>query len=185
MATRFLERMSGGAAHLAVLDRDIADNVAATIIDSDDERLKFYDQTNSRVAVAETGVSLVENLAANKTVTAEESGKTFFLNLAAGFTVTLPAPAAGLRYRFIVKIAPTTSGGYVIVTNGSAQNIIFGFVSTAPADDANTPAVSESTITFVFDVAAIGDMIDLVSDGTNWYVQGSVTSTESLTFTAP
>ena len=51
----------------------------------------------------------VENVTATNVITAAESGKTFFLNAVGGFTSTLPAVAAGLRFRFIVKTAPTTA----------------------------------------------------------------------------
>jgi len=39
----------------------------------------------------------------------DETGRTFFLNAVGGFTSTLPAPTAGLNYKFIVKTAPITT----------------------------------------------------------------------------
>ena len=64
-----------------------------------------------------------KTLIAAYSVPTSENGATYFLNLAGGFAVTLPLPAAGLRYNFIVTTAPTTA--YTVVTANSA-NIIKG-----------------------------------------------------------
>ena len=47
-----------------------------------------------------------EDVTATNAITSAESGKVFFLNSSTEFVSTLPAPAAGLRYTFIVKAAP-------------------------------------------------------------------------------
>ncbi|MFA5424889.1 MAG: hypothetical protein WC374_13630, partial [Phycisphaerae bacterium] len=79
------------------------------------------------VAVPASGVEVV---AATNVILAAESGKTFFLDAVAGFQSTLPAPAAGLKFTFIVKTAPT-SNGYTIVTNGTTQKILKGLAVIA------------------------------------------------------
>ena len=62
----------------------------------------------------------VIELTATRTVLASESGATFLLNSATEFVTTLPTAAAGLRYTFIVKAAPT-SASYTVVTPASAN----------------------------------------------------------------
>lgn len=103
-------------------------------------------------------------------ITASESGKTFFLDLAGGFTSTLPAPALGLNFRFIVKTAPTTS--YVITTNGGS-NILYGMMEER-AGTAGVAGAARDTFNFVANQAIIGDWVEFRSDGTNWYYHGMV-----------
>jgi len=101
-------------------------------------------------------------------ITAAESGKTFFLDLVDGFTSTLPVPAAGLKYRFIVKTAPTTA--YIITTNADAD-ILFGTVNEITTT-AGISVQAQDTLNFVASTSLIGDWIEFESDGTNWYVHG-------------
>lgn len=131
-----------------------------------------------------SGTELSEVVTATNVMTAAESGKTFYLSAAAGFLSTLPAPAAGLNYRFVVKTAPTGGAGYTISTPTPFANIIFGLVLASPTDDAGVLASAEDLITLVNDASLIGDYVDLRSDGTNWYVSGMVHVLEGITFTA-
>ena len=110
----------------------------------------------------------VTQVVTTKTVTAAENGSTFILSLAAGFVTTLPTPAAGLKYTFIVGISPTSS--LTIVTSGSA-NIIKGFAANA-AGAAVTPLSDGDTITLVANQAVAGDQVTVVSDGTSWFMSG-------------
>jgi hypothetical protein len=120
-----------------------------------------------------------ETVAATNVITADETGKTFFLNLAGGFTSTLPAPALGLRYTFIVKTAPTTA--YIINSN-SVANIIHGVVTTGEdAAGSVTWAAAADTVNFVANLAVIGDRIEVVSDGTNWYLTGFCSVQDGIT----
>lgn len=63
-----------------------------------------------------------EVVAATNVITAAESGKTFFLNHATEFTSTLPAPAAGLYYKFFIANNPEAAD-FVITTNAAAAVI--------------------------------------------------------------
>lgn len=116
--------------------------------------------------VVQLGIKESESVTATNVITADESGKTFYLNTATGFTSTLPVPALGLRYKFIVATAPTTSGGYVITTD-SGDNILEGtFLDIVGELEAIS---AQDTLTFVFDVSLVGDSLEVESDGTNWY----------------
>lgn len=118
-------------------------------------------------------------LTAATTLTANDSGKVFFLDLAGGFQVTLPAPAAGLNFRFIVKTAPTTA--YTIVTNASA-NIIRGQQHDA-GGAAGDVGATDDTITFVAGQAVAGDRVDVFADSAAWYAYGFTKVATAMTFT--
>jgi hypothetical protein len=119
-----------------------------------------------------------------KGLAASENGDTVFLNAAAGFVTTLPAPALGLRFTFVVRTAPT-SGAYTIVTASSA-NIIKGSVYTSDvnsATDADLETAGGDTITFVQNKAVAGDRVELFCDGTNWFAHGFCTVFDAITIT--
>lgn len=116
-----------------------------------------------------------------RTLTAAQSGSTIYLSLAGGFATTLPAPAEGLKFKFVAAVAPTTA--YTIVTSGSA-NIIHGQISSAEdaAGSVSTTA-SADTISFVANKAIKGDYCEVESDGTSWYVSGMCNVQDGMTTT--
>ena len=118
-----------------------------------------------------------EAVVATNVITAAESGKTFFLNVAGGFTSTLPAPATGLNYKFVVSTAPTTA--YIITTNGG-DNVIEGM---ADVNSTLVLAANEDKINFVANTAIVGDWVEVVSDGTSWFVTGQSGAAGGITFT--
>lgn len=121
-------------------------------------------------------------LTAASTLTAADSGRTFFLNSATEFATTLPAPAAGLSFSFVVTAAPS-GASYTIVT-GSSANIIKGVQFTAEdAGGSGDSGTADDTITFVDGQAVAGDRVDLVCDGTNWFAYGFTKLVAALTFT--
>lgn len=126
-----------------------------------------WNVTNARL-VPDALLHPTEDVTATNVITAAESGKIFYLNAAGGFTSTLPAPEAGLRYRFIVKTAPTTA--YIITTNAGA-NILYGTVNEITAT-AGISVQAQDTLNFVASASLIGDWVEFTSDGTNWYVNG-------------
>lgn len=119
-----------------------------------------------------TGGSTVDSEVVTTTnvITAAESGKTFYLNTAGGFTSTLPAPALGLRFKFVVKTAPTTA--YIITTNAGAD-ILYGMMEER-AGTAGVAGAARDTFNFVANQAKIADWVIFESDGTNWYYYGMV-----------
>lgn len=137
------------------------------------------------VAIQTTGGgSSAEVVTATNVITAAESGKTFFLNSATEFVSTLPAPALGLKFRFIVSAAPS-GASYTIVTNSSA-NIIKGHVLSADlnaASDGDIETSGGDTITFVDAKAVAGDWCDLESDGTNWFASIRTSAFDAATIT--
>jgi hypothetical protein len=124
-------------------------------------------------------VSNTEVVAAAKTLTAADSGKTFLLQAAAGAAITLPLPAAGLNYKFIVGQAFATTA-WTVVTSASA-NIIQG---TVTVNGASVLGADEDTITFAHAAENVGDWASVISDGTDWYVSGLGSAASSITLTA-
>lgn len=125
-----------------------------------------------------------ENVTATNVIAASENGKTFFLNSATEFVSTLPAPALGLHFRFIVTGAPS-GASYTIVTASSA-NIIKGSIYTSDvnaANDADFETSGADTITFVDAKAVAGDRVDFFCDGTNWFAYGFCTVHDAITIT--
>ena len=125
----------------------------------------------------------VEDLTEASTLTQADSGKVFMLNSATEFATTLPAPASGLHYKFICKAAPA-SASYTIVTNGSA-NIFIGGINELEVDtgDDGPYDADGDTITFVDAVAVVGDWVEMISDGTSWYITGQANADGGITVT--
>lgn len=93
-----------------------------------------------------------------------ESGKTIFLDLVGGGSTVLPAVEQGLNFTFIVITAPTTA--YTIDTPSGA-NIMSGVVLDIVGE--LVYATARDIISFVASTSVIGDRLDIVCDGINWY----------------
>ena len=112
-------------------------------------------------------------------LTPADSGKTIFLNAASGGTVTLPALRAGLNFKIIIgATAPTTDW---VVASAEGDNIS----GVLTVNGALVGAVAEDQINIVASTALSGDSIELLSDGTNWYVKGLGSAAGSITATDP
>ena len=105
-----------------------------------------------------------EIVTATNVITADETGKTFYLGSAGGFTSTLPAPAIGLKFKFIVSTAPTTA--YIITTNGG-DNILEGTYLDIIGE--LVAIAAQDTLNFVASTSLVGDTLEVKSDGTSWF----------------
>lgn len=114
-------------------------------------------------------------------ISADENNKTFYLDAVAGFLSTLPAPALGLKYKFVVATAPT-SNGYTIATNGGAD-LMKGMISEAEVDTTEDGPTDQNAdlLTLVANVAVPGDYIELESDGTSWFFRGQTAADGGVT----
>lgn len=113
-------------------------------------------------------------------ITADENGKTFFLDSTTGFTSTLPAPAAGLKFKFIVSKV-NTSGNSVIATNGAAA-ILRG---SADVLSTRVGCAAQKQANIIASTTVLGDWLEFTSDGASWFVTGVSSATGGFTFTAP
>lgn len=114
---------------------------------------------------------------------AEDTGKTLLLNKADGFTIHLPTASqapAGWNVKFLVKTVPTSAPGYVI-SSSAGETVIHGVVqaSTVLPTSNNT---AFDTITLTNDVINIGEYVTVTGDGTFYYVEGSVSGSNAVTF---
>ena len=140
--------------------------------------------TPAQFNIASVPASGAEVVTATNVIEATESGKTFFLNSTTEFISTLPAPAAGLKFTFIVSGAPS-GASYTVVTTAAAQ-VIVGHVLTSQdaggSGDTET-TLGATTITFVDGASVMGDRVDVVSDGTNWYASARCAVVAGITLT--
>ena len=113
-------------------------------------------------------------LSAATTITADQSGTTFLLSGVVGYAITLPSPAAGLKYKFIVQDLFATTD-WVITATGA---IMYGPLMELSSIQAVAGA---TTINLELGADTIGDWISLESDGTNWYVSGHFAQAASVT----
>lgn len=120
-----------------------------------------------------------ETMTADDTLAVAESGKTFYMGTA-GVDLTLPAVATanGVFYRFVVSAAFATTN--MTIVTGSSANVIEGTMEVAGAV---VDCRGEDTISFVNDGEALGDWVELRSNGTNWFLNGSALTAAKLTCT--
>jgi hypothetical protein len=95
---------------------------------------------------ADVSGRIVNATAATLAVTeAEHDGKTIVLDRAAGIAVTLPAAAAGLKFRFVVK---TTFTGAASIKSATGADIMVGYALMGNDSDNTTvrwPVVAGDT----------------------------------------
>ena len=125
--------------------------------------------TKSELKVDSLAVNVnVVDVTAAKTITALENGTTFSLNAAAGAVLTLPAPARGLKYKFVVGALFATTDWVITATGAIMQGAIME-ASTVQA------VANATTINLELGAETLGDWVSLESDGTNWFVAGACT----------
>ena len=105
---------------------------------------------------------------ATYTVTTAMSGTTFGFNRAAGIVVTLPTPAAGLNYRFLVETTFSGAGQIKTATTDGTD----GFLGTAFLFDTGEIGETDN-----FHPAASNDVIDLGAIEQGWLTGGWINLT--------
>ena len=103
--------------------------------------------------------------AATKTITSADSGTTFGFNRAAGIVVTLPTPAAGVNYQFLVETTFTGAGQIKTATTDGTD----GFLGTAFLFDTGQIGETDN-----FHPAASNDIIDLGAVEQGWLTGGFI-----------
>tara|TARA_Y100001938_G_C8007224_1_gene388008 strand:+ start:64 stop:459 length:396 start_codon:yes stop_codon:yes gene_type:complete len=115
----------------------------------------------------------VHNLTGAYTVLASDSGKVFTIDQDATFVITLPADQEGLNYKFIVTDA---GSGEVHITSG-ASNGIKGW-SMDPTTGIN--AIDNVLVEIAASTATVGDVVELVNDGTTWWCKSFSGATNGI-----
>ena len=102
---------------------------------------------------------------ATKTLTAADSGTTYGFNRAAGIVVTLPTPAAGVHYTFLVETTFTGAGQIKTATTDGTD----GFLGTAFVFDTGEIGETDN-----FHPASSNDIIDLGQVEQGWLTGGFI-----------
>ena len=160
--------------------------LGVTSIGSTDYVLGFDTSDNNwkKIPATNIGVSTnFEDVTATNALTTAECGKTMTLNSTTEFATTLPAPTVGCYFKFIVKAAPS-GASYTVVTASSA-NILIGGINELEVDTGDDGAYDNNgdTITFVNSVSVVGDYVEMISDGTSWYLNGQANADGGITVT--
>ena len=101
--------------------------------------------------------------ASSHTLGMHDSGKTYMLENTVARTITLPAVKAGLKFKFIVT--DSTAASTIVTSEGTS--LIKGGILLATAWE----TLAGTTLTAATD-NVIGDWVELVCDGTYWYISG-------------
>ena len=129
----------------------------------------------------------IKELTAAHTVSVAECGTYFMLNAIAEFAVTLPnASDAGSGWwaRFYVVAAPASASYTVIATTADGDNIhgvVLSAEDAAGSGD-STGGTGTDVITLVDGKAKQGDFVEVMTDGTNWYVWSAATEQDAITY---
>ena len=101
--------------------------------------------------------------ASSHTLVMNDSGKTYFLESTVARTITLHAVKAGLRFKFIATDTTADSS----IATGEATALLKG---GAECGDAYLTLAGTTII--VEAAGSVGDWLEMVCDGTYWYVSG-------------
>ena len=122
---------------------------------------------------------VVSSVTAGVTLTTADNGKTVFLADADSGDVTLPAvTTTGFKVRVVCAFAITASSA---VISAEGDNI----TGTLVVNGATVLSEVEDQVNFILNLAEVGDYIDIVSDGTQWIVNGIGGAAGSITATDP
>jgi hypothetical protein len=120
---------------------------------------------------------------ADITLSADQSGSFISLN-SNGIDVTLPSPESGMNFKFVLN-ADYSTAVCTIVQAGASDDFVGSLYGSSQgesaATDADVASASDTKITFAANGKA-GDSVDLISDGTKWYVKAFATVYDAITF---
>lgn len=119
----------------------------------------------------------------------KNSGKVHLIpDLTADCTFTLPAAENGLAYKLMYVGAAADAQDWIINTAATTSLYKGGLVhqdtDAGSAGDEIVPVAADATNddTMTILVPDVGTLIELVSDGTHWYVSGRVVGATAPTF---
>ncbi len=118
----------------------------------------------------------------------KDSGKLHVIeDLTADTTFTLPEVEAGLRYDLMYAGAADDAQDWIIVTSATTELFKGGVVQLDPAEVTVTEVLPvyadfSNDDTFTVLTPNAGTAVSLVSDGTSWFINGTVVSDTPPTF---
>ena len=123
----------------------------------------------------------VENISAAKTLTTGDSGKVFTITQSSAFKISLPKAAdAGVGWN--AKFLLTTIGSYAVtIEPDSTEDTLIGMVVHADTGTLSSSAETGVDVLTFISGAAAGDFVDLLCDGSNFYVSGMMHDNDHIT----
>ena len=117
-----------------------------------------------------------------KTLTAADSGMTFFVDISTvNIVATLPTPAAGLNYKFVLSVASDNEASKDFLLNTHDDDTdINGSILVNGAHVEVTNATSAVAIDSSDGAATVGDFLEVTCDGTDWYITGSILTASAI-----
>jgi len=111
----------------------------------------------------------VITIAATGSVTAEQSGCTVLLSHAAATVISLPAPEAGLNYKFVISAA--VANAVTIRATGAIQSACLASCTATIAECIAVACAGVTDVIFTAS-AAVGSYYEVYSNGTAWIGRG-------------
>lgn len=135
---------------------------------------------NGKVFLPLRGLAeVLDATASTLTLYEYQSGAAVLLDRATGVTVTLPAPQAGMRFRFVVKTS-ASGGSYKVITD-AATTFIQGHLRVPVAAGTGSDFFGDGSTHVSINLngtttgGLLGGSFELVCiDGTQWQVEGTV-----------
>ena len=111
-----------------------------------------------------------------KTIADAETGEVYFVDVSSNtVAVVLPTPRAGMYFKFIMATASDNEDTKDFILATSADSFDFG---GAVNDGGGLVEITANTSKITLDASdaaiTVGDFIECVSDGTDWYVSGQI-----------
>jgi len=153
---------------------------AADITVTDDLTVTDDVAVSGKLTVAGSIINTADTITATTTLTTDSSTIQLLPASANMTTITLPAVTSGLRFTFLVTGALT--GSSVVIASAEGDNIS----GILMVNDADVVCDAEDFLNIVTDGEVVGDRVEIVSDGTSWYIMDSdVDAAGKMTCTDP
>jgi len=118
------------------------------------------------------------------TLLAEQSGSVILMGTN-GVDLTLPSAAPGLNYK-VIQTGDYSTAVCTVVQAASGEDFyghVFSAEHESAGTDGDTGGASDTKVTFS-SASKQGDSVELVSDGTVWYVKANAANYAGITFDA-
>lgn len=162
-------------------DVTISGTVSSADLTASDDLTVTDDVTVSgKVTVAGHIVNTTDSITATTTLTGDSSTLQLLGASAEQVTITLPAATAGYHFTFVVTGALT--GPTYLIDSAEGDNI----EGILMVNDADVVCSGEDQLNIITDGEVVGDRVEIVSDGTSWYIMDSdVDAAGKMTCTDP
>ena len=106
----------------------------------------------------------IKSLASSQTLAPADSGKVFICSQAGAYDITLPAVGDAKGWEGIFILGTAGSNDFDII--GGTADVMYG----VECGDTNVVIDAADKVTFVASNAVVGERIDIVCDGSHYYV---------------